>query len=145
MINKRKSFERYNDFIERVGRGGYWVNQFDQFIPIFQLLAEYTSIQVPVWGLNEWLKMSWGYDTGITFIHILTFVVIKHYLKTFIIPYFLGKFDEKWGLWKYSNEYKSKKEHIAPWQVEVSNQLKEYNRVFSKVTGEEVVNHIKDL
>lgn len=108
----------------RIGRGGYWVNQFDSFLPIFQLAQEYTYIQVPIWAFAEWVKYRYGWELGINFIHILVFTALKHYLKTFFIPYFIGWKDEKkWGLWKYSSEYNSKKEHLAPWQVEATKTI----------------------
>ena len=108
----------------RVGRGGYWINQIDGFIPIFQMAQEYTYLQVPIWAFAEWVKIKYGWEIGITFVHILIFVICKHYLKTYIFPYFLGRFDEKWGLWKYSSEYTQKKDHISPWNVEVQETLK---------------------
>ena len=129
-MNKRKAFEKYNDLMARVGRGGYWINQIDGFIPIFQMAQEYTYLQVPIWAFAEWVKSKYGWELGITFVHILVFVIIKHYLKTYIIPYFLGKFDEKWGLWKYTNEFNAKKEHLAPWNVEATKTM---NNIAEKV------------
>lgn len=104
---KIKLYEAYNDFSTKKGMGEYWVSFIKQFIVPAGIIATAASYQVVLWGLN------WS----IPFWILILFIIFKNYV-VLAFNYTIGRMAERTGIWKYSNEYASKKEHLAPWQCE---------------------------
>jgi len=109
--DKLKSFSyRYTDFITLQGIGGYWTQQFVQYVP------------VGVWITESALYALFFERFGVPFWAIVIFTIFKNYAKM-AMRWVIGKIAIKTEVYKAQNMYGAKQEHIAPFNKELIDQL----------------------
>jgi len=135
-IDKNKLANTFFDFTTRESRGGYWIGVIINYLhPFFAwkeslAIVAYIKIILPNFPLKT-----------IIIIVIIANAVIFYALLT--ARWFIGRYDEKKGIWKRQSEYSAKKEHLSPFNVELRKQLEEHTKALSELTGREIPNHLR--
>lgn len=115
-MNKKEIFYKYTDFQILQGLGASWLSQIEGYMPIGDWLRNsalyYLSAQATHWQWLVWIPY-WA---------IVLFLAVKFYIMVFL-NWFVGKYGIKIGLLKAQQQYSAKKEHIAPFQVQINKTL----------------------
>jgi len=135
-IDKNKLANSYFDFATREHRGGYWIGRLQYYLSPFR---NWTAKL----GTVAFIKILFpSFPYYITFIIVMAYNIIGFY-SILIIKLFIGRWDERKGIWKRHSEYNAKKEHLSPFNVELRKQLEEHTKALSELTGREIPNYLK--
>ncbi len=109
-MNKRKALYKLTEVMARQSRGAYWISFLQTYFDPGKIMA-----------YSAWIKILIPQTPTVPLLigaGIFLFLIE-------ICKYFIGNYDEKKGIWKTQSEYNQKKEHLAPFNNELKNTLKE--------------------
>ncbi len=128
-MDKKKLFYKYTDFINLQGIGGGWVQQLKGYFPIGQWVQTIAGYQIIIWALHiTWIPI-WV---------IFIFIAVKFYAMM-IVYWVVGKFAINVGVYSAQQQYNAKKEHLAPFNVEVINTFKEHTKILNMLAEKQGV------
>ena len=109
-MHKEDIFYKFTEITTRQERGAYWLSLLQRWINWEKILTVSAAVKImfPI----------------IPTVVLLIIMGIAMLLIEFV-KIFIGKLDEKKGVWKLQNAYNQKKEHLAPFNNELRDTLKE--------------------
>jgi hypothetical protein len=112
-MDKKRIFYNYTDFATLQGIGNSWISEVKSYIPISSWITTASVYQIALWAIHiNWIPY-WA---------MILFLAIKFYIMI-IVNWLGGKLSIKIGLYRARQQYGAKKEHLAPFNVEVIEQL----------------------
>lgn len=135
-IDKNKLANTFFDFTTRENRGGYWIGTILNYLHPFYNWQEVLATVAFIKIVFPDFPFRW------TVVIIVAYNIIIFYL-VMALRWFIGRYDEKKGIWKRQSEYRAKKEHLSPFNVELRKQLEEHTKALSELTGREIPNHLR--
>lgn len=116
-FNRRKWHLRFTEWRTQRDRGAYWFSFVSTFINVSGLVFMWGMLKIIWWRLTE---------EGITRMDILfgVFLIIGGILIE-VVKQKIGKRDmKKWKLWEAEQEYRQKNKTLAPFNLDLTNTLK---------------------
>lgn len=109
---KDKLFYKFTEFKARQDRGGWLIGFIKGYVYPPGLFVESATFKILLWNFNI---PTW---------QIIIILLFKYYIMI-IANTIIGRWDEKkFGFWKAQNNYGAKKEHIAPFNIEIKETMK---------------------
>ena len=107
-MDKRTAFYKFAEITTRQSRGAYWINLLQTYFDPSKIIIYSGMIKI----------LFPAFPTSVLIMGSAIFLFLIEFVK-----YYIGKLDEKMGLWKRQSEYQQKQTHINPLQLEIRDTL----------------------